>query len=264
MEANLLLLAVVGAGAGLIAGLVGLAGGVVIVPALIWLYGPQALHAAIVTSWFAVVFNSFGAAAKQWRLRTPCERSALFHHARWYLGGALVVTPLVAALAAGHVQLVTSGLVAVLQLCLAAVMLAPVSDVARVVPENRARDTAFGGLVGGVSTLIGVGGGTYTIAYFVYGAGARFRDAIATANIMGFCIGVFSVLGFGLALLASGREAAVSLTGPVGAWGMTLLVLAGLLAAPLGVMASTHLPVKRLRQILIAVLVVSAGRLLLA
>jgi len=262
--ADFALLALVGACSGLIAGLVGLAGGIVIVPALVAVYGPQALHAAIITSWFAVLFNSFGAAARQWKQRSPEERVALLHAARWYLAGAVLVTPVAAAFASGRSGMVTAAAVAVLQLCLAAVMLFPIGDEHRARPTNRARDASFGGIIGGVSTLIGVGGGTYTIAYFVYGAGSRFRDAIATANITGFVVGAFSVVGLGLALAVSGIEAVRIATGPFDLLGLAILLLAGIIAAPLGVIASGHLPVKRLRQLLVAALVASAMRLLIS
>lgn len=123
------------------------------------------------------------------------------------------------------------------------------------------RDAAFGGLIGGVSALIGVGGGTYTIAYFVYGAGTRFRDAIATANLTGLVIGSLSVIGYLVSLwLFTHAHAADS--GPITGFGMATLIVAGVLAAPLGVRISHKLPIKLLRQILVAALIVSAARLL--
>lgn len=259
---DLFLLAAVGATSGVIAGLVGLAGGIVIVPVLTWVYGPQALHAAIVVSWFSVLFNSFGAAASHWRLRTPDQRLALLHGARWYLGGAILVTPVIAAYASGHRGLVSGYLVAALQLCLAAVMLWPMGESSRPPRHNPTRDASFGGVIGGVSTLIGVGGGTYTIAYFVYGAGTQFRDAIATANLTGLVVGMLSVAGYLAALLVYGSGAVIGSAGPLSAAGMAAVVLGGVAAAPLGVMLSRRLPVKRLRQILVAALIISAIRLL--
>jgi uncharacterized membrane protein YfcA len=261
---DLILLAIVGAASGFIAGLVGLAGGIVIVPALIWMYGPPALHAAIITSWFAVLFNSFGAASKQWRMRSPEERAALFEQLRWYLLGAVLVTPAVSAAASRHAGLVSNQLIAGLQLCLAAVMLYPVSEKQAVPRPNRVRDASFGGLIAGVSTLIGVGGGTYTIAYFVYGFGSRFRDAIATANVTGLAVGMFSVVGYGAAALLADTGSDAGALGPVTYTGMAILVCAGMLAAPLGVRVSRRVPVNQLRQLLIAALIVSAGRLMLS
>lgn len=261
---DLIFLSCIGALAGLVAGLVGLAGGIVVVPALTWIYGPEALHSAIVISWFAVLFNSLGAAAKQWRIRSPQQRAELLHGARWFLVGATLMTPLIAGTASGYRGLLTVQLVAGLQLCLAAVMLWPINDELRQHKINPARDASFGGLIGAVSTLIGVGGGTYTIAYFVYGAGAHYRDAIATANLAGLAVGALSVTGYLATLLFFDAAAQPHSLGPITGWGMASVVVAGAAAAPFGVAASRHLPVRALRHILIGVLVISAGRLMLA
>lgn len=260
---DLLLLALVGGASGVIAGLVGLAGGIVVVPALTWMYGPSALHTAIVVSWFAVLFNSIGAASKQIRMRSPEERRQLLTSSRWFLLGAVVITPLIALLASEAKHMVNSHMVATLQLCLAAVMLWPMAESA--VRRERHRpvmDASFGGVIGGVSTLIGVGGGTYTIAYFVYGAGSRFRDAIATANLTGLTVGALSVLGYLSSLVFFKHPDVAASTGPISTWGMVVLIAAGTAAAPLGVRLSTRLPTKTLRQILIFALMISAGRLL--
>jgi uncharacterized membrane protein YfcA len=228
------------------------------------MYGPGALQAAIVTSWFAVLFNSFGAASKQWRIRSADERVALLLQLRWYLLGAVVVTPAVSAAASRHPDLVSNQVIAALQLCLAAVMLYPVPDRQSVPRPNKLRDVSFGGLIAAVSTLIGVGGGTYTIAYFVYGFGARFRDAIATANFTGLAVGMFSVAGYGASKLWANAAATDGALGPITYTGMAILVVAGLVAAPLGVRVSRVVPVKHLRLLLIVALMASAARLMLS
>jgi uncharacterized protein len=256
-------LALVGGASGVIAGLVGLAGGIVIVPALTWMYGPSVLHTAIATSWFCVLFNSIGATSKQLRCRTDVERRALLGNARWYLVGTVLITPIVALLAAGERQLVSRQLIALLQLCLAFVMFLPISDLETKRRNTPVRDAAFGGVIGAVSTLIGVGGGTYTIAYFVYGTGTKFRDAIATANLTGLMIGSLSVAGFFASQLLFAAKAE-PVSGPISSIGMVILIVAGVLAAPLGVRISNKLPVKRLRQILVVAPMFSAARLLLS
>jgi uncharacterized protein len=228
---------------------------------LTFLYGTSALHAAIVISWFAVLFNSFSAAAKHWRMRSLSERALLFSSARWYLAGVVVIAPIAAGVASRHHQWVTPQLVAVLQLCLAGVMFWPVEDVQRARRSLPAHDVSAGGIVAAVSTLIGVGGGTYTIAYLVYAGGVRFRDAIATANLMGFAIGVLSVGGF-LAELAFADSRAGWQLGPIQPLGLVAVVGAGAVAAPLGVRASRRLSVPALRKILVAALALSAVKLL--
>lgn len=251
----------IGALSGLIAGLVGLAGGIVVVPALTWLYGVDALHGAIVISWFAVLFNSFSASARQWRVRTAQERHELLHGARWYLAGAVLISPAVAAGASRYQGLVTPTAVAVLQLCVTAVMFWPVADTARPRREAPARDVSAGGIVAALSTLIGVGGGPYTIAYLSYGAGIRFRDAIAAANLMGFAIGLMAVAGF-LAHLPFAAGEAAARFGPITPLSMAAIIVSGMLAAPLGVRWSLLVPTRALRRILGMALALSALRLL--
>lgn len=134
---SLATLACVGAAAGVIAGLVGLAGGIVVVPTLTWLYGPSVLHTAIAISWFCVLFNSIGAASKQLRIRTQEERRELLTNARPYLLGTVLVTPLVALAATEIKQLVSRPLVAALQLCLALVMFLPSASRRRIASRHR-------------------------------------------------------------------------------------------------------------------------------
>ncbi len=262
METVILLLT--GALSGFIAGLVGLAGGIVVVPALTWLYGSAALHDAIVISWFAVLFNSIGAASKQYRIRTPPERQEIIASSRYYVLGAVMVTPLMALLLSSARHLVTPAMVAVLQLCLAAVMLWPIADSPGQRTPHKGLDLFFGGLIGGVSTLIGVGGGTYTIAYFVYAAKRRFQDAIATANMTGLIIGALSVLGYLISLLLPAGAEPDTHASPISAFGMGILIVSGVIFSSFGVRLSRKLPTKVLRQILVGALIISAIRLLLA
>jgi hypothetical protein len=263
---ELAILLVAGALSGLIAGLVGLAGGIVVVPALTWLYGNAALHDAIVISWFAVLFNSIGAAAKQYRVRTPEERAAIVSSSRHFVLGAVVVTPIVAIALGGSKHLVTPALVAILQLCLAAVMLWPLAESHGPKASNQVLDLIFGGLIGGVSTLIGVGGGTYTIAYFVYATKSRFQDAIATANITGLVIGALSVVGYLISLTTAPAYASggAQPSSPISTLGMAILIVSGVVFSSIGVRLSRRLHTKLLRKILVGALIVSAVRLLLS
>jgi uncharacterized membrane protein YfcA len=262
MEYLTLLLA--GSASGFVAGMVGLAGGIVIVPALTWLYGHAALHDAIVVSWFAVLANSIGAARGQIHIRTPQERSELIAWSKFFLAGALVAALAVAVTLSEGKHGVSAGVVGALQLCLAMAMLFPAKQTvgASVRPTHPMVDTVAGATVGAVSTLIGVGGGTYTIAYMVHAARRPFREAIATANFSGLVIGAFSVVGFAVAKLAQGSRPDVHTHG-IGAAGIALLIVSGAICSGMGVRVAQRVQTKTLKNILIGVLVVSAVRLML-
>jgi uncharacterized membrane protein YfcA len=264
---DFLWLAAIGGVSGVVAGMLGLAGGVIVVPALTWLYGPSVLHMAIVASWFSVLFNSLGAVSKQLRMRNAQERRQLLANTKWFLLGAAIISPLVAWVANGAQQLVHKEMVGGLQALLAVMMLCPMTDGARPRAASmsyKVLDVSVGGFVGGVSTLIGVGGGAYAMAYFVYGAGVRFRDAIATANLTGLAIGTLSVIGFAISQTSLAGGGGSANPGPISWGGVGVMVLAGLVGAPFGVRLSSRVPIRTLRQIVIFVLMVSAGRLLWA
>lgn len=258
-----LLLVPLGAASGLIAGLAGLGGGTVIVPVLTWLYGKAALHDAIVISWFCVLFNSLGAVASQYRLRSRIERAQYIDGSRYFLLGVLLTTPFVALVLSEVQGLVSAPVVGLLQLSLAAALLWPRAEAAQARPVSRLVDTGAGALIGGASTLIGIGGGAYTTAYMVYGPRRSLRDAIAAGNVTGVAVGLLSVVGFLLSLLwpTAGRGAAASTIGPIG---MLLLVLSGAVFSALGVRLSRRLSTLALKRFLVGFLALSALHLLVA
>lgn len=71
----ILILFAVGIAAGILSGLFGVGGGIVIVPALIWVYGrihpgfEYTVQAAIATSLFTIIFTSLSAAHRHWKNR---------------------------------------------------------------------------------------------------------------------------------------------------------------------------------------------------
>ena len=112
--------------------------------------------------------------------------------------------------------------------------------------------------------MIGVGGGTYTIAYFVYAAKRKFQDAIATANMTGLIIGALSVAGYLVSLTYVDAKTSTSQTSPISTLGMVILIVSGVIFSSIGVRMSRKLPTKVLRKILVVALIISACRLLVA
>jgi uncharacterized membrane protein YfcA len=253
-------LALIGASSGLLAGVCGLAGGIIIVPAMMWLYGTIALHDAITASWLMVFTNSLSAVVTQLRVRSIEERRELLRMTRWYLLGAALVVPVVAGFHGTHGGALRSVHIGLLQLCLAIVMMIPVRERDDEPTSGGAlRDASVGGFVGGVSTLIGVGGGAYTTAYFVHAIGTRTRDALVAANLVGAVIGLVGICAYASAIaLAPASGHGVSRFSPPA---MASLAAAGVLAAPLGVFISRRMNGSQLRLAVVVFLLISAGRL---
>ena len=252
------LLALVGASGGLVAGVVGLAGGIVIVPLIVSIYGADGMGDAIVVSFFAVFFNSLSATIGNRRLRGKQEFRALIGSVRWYTLGALLAAFVAAALFGHYRNGISKQLLAGLQLALAMCMLMPRSwyENARL-NANAARDAAVGSVVGGLSTLIGVGGGTYTIAYGLLN-GRAIKDCTVTANYVGIFIGLMSLVGYyGYTELASFHSGVVD-RNLIDGIGMTILIVAGVVFGPIGVRLQAVLPAATIKQAIVWILVTSS------
>jgi uncharacterized membrane protein YfcA len=260
LESIFLLL--LGAASGLIAGLSGLGGGTVIVPALTWLFGKAALHDAIVISWFCVFFNSVGATVSQYRMRSLEERERFVHASRFFLLGVAIAAPVVALTLSSGKAALSPSLVGIVQLSLAAALLWPRMEAAQARTLPRVVDAGVGAMIGGASALIGIGGGAYTTAYMVYGPRRPLRDAIAAGNVTGVAVGALSVLGFGLSW-ALGQQAVNATAHAIPPSGMVLLIAAGTLFSALGVRLSRRMSSLALKRFLVGFLALSALHLLL-
>ncbi|WP_280154160.1 sulfite exporter TauE/SafE family protein [Piscinibacter sp. XHJ-5] len=256
------LLALVGAGGGLVSGAVGLAGGIFIVPALVALFGTEAMGDAIVVSFFAVLFNSLSATLENRKSRGAAAYWQLVKGARLYAGAAAVAALAVAAFFGRRPDAVAKPLLAALQLLLAVCMLIPRSWYEHLrAARSRVKDAVVGAIVGGASTLIGVGGGTYTMFYFLV-HGRQIKDCTLTSNFVGIFIGLMGIAGYyGCALLSAGG-------GPGGTHlidtpGRALLIGFGIAASPVGVRLQARLPAGTIRTMVVLVLAASSGYVLL-
>lgn len=115
--------------------------------------------------------------------------------------------------------------------------------------------------MGGVSTLIGVGGGTYTIFYFLV-HGRQIKDCTLTSNFVGIFIGLMGIVGYyGYTLLSADG----SLAGDHGvdALGKVVLIGFGVISSPLGVRLQSRLPAAAIKKLVVLVLAASSTYVLL-
>lgn len=229
------LLLLVGAFAGVLAGLLGVGGGIVIVPALYHVFSyleidpAIRMHLAVGTSLATIIPTSI--------------RSVLGHRKRGAVDGALMgswTAPILIGVMGGTAiaALVPStGLMAVFALVAMVVAL----HMAFAKPEWRLGDHLPSGMggraipagIGAISAMMGIGGGTLSVpilSLFAY----PIHRAVATAAGFGLLIAIpatigFVVAGWGDAALPSWSLGYVSLAG------FALIVPATLLSVPLGV-----------------------------
>ncbi|WP_295392407.1 sulfite exporter TauE/SafE family protein [uncultured Thiodictyon sp.] len=245
---------------GVLAGLFGVGGGAVMVPALIFLFGHLGLggawvsHLAIGTSLATIVGT--GAA------------STLAHHRR---GG--VRWDLVAGLAPGIVfgawagavvagvlpELWLKRLFAVFLTYVGVRMLIPGRTAAPRALPGRAGLWAVGGGIGTLSALVGIGGGTLTVP-FLARCGLDLRHAVGTSAACGLPIAIAGAIGF--MVVGWGRTGLPGASTGFVYWpAVVLMLLASIPTAPLGARLAHTLPVALLKRTFGVFLLLIAARL---
>ena len=257
-----LLVLVTGGVAGVLAGLLGVGGGIVIVPVLYWVLDgldfPEAtaMTVAVATSLATIIPTSI-ASARAHRAKGNLD-AALFR--RW-------APPMVAgALAGGLLSFVLDGrdltlVFGVVALLVAVNMAIPRTLVlGQALPASRAAQGAMAGGIGLFSALMGIGGGTLTVPTLSMFAVPTHR-AVGTAAAFGLVIAVPGVLGFVLSGLGAPLRPPWSL-GYVNLPAAALIVPMTVLAAPWGARLAHALPAARLKLAFALFLGITALRML--
>lgn len=250
-----------GAVAGFFAGLLGVGGGVVVVPMLALLFAGQGfpenevLHLALGTSMATILFT----AASSLRAH-HAHRAVLWPVVRRLTPGILLGTLCGAYLAA----LVSSRGLA---LIFVAFMLFVAGQMIgqRRPPAGRRLPGVLGlslagGVIGAFSSLVAIGGGALTVPYLIW-CNVRPQQAIGTSAAVGLPIAIGGTCGYvwhgwGQAGLPPGSLGFVYLPA------LAVILVASVLVAPLGARLTHRLPVRLLRRIFAGLLLLLSAKML--
>lgn len=255
------LLLATGAVAGLAAGLLGVGGGIVIVPVLFHLFSQQGIdpavrmHLAVGTSLATIVVTAW--------------RSVRSHHARGAVDVALLrswVAPVLLGALAGSALAGFVGGPALARV-FATVALAVALHMAfgreswRLAPQlpRRAGRVALGAGIGFLSLLMGLGGGTLGVPVLTL-FGVPIHRAVGTAAGLGLVIGLPGALAFAASGWGASGLPPFSL-GYVNGLGFALIVPATWLAAPVGARLAHGAPQRTLRRLFALFLVATSLRM---
>lgn len=255
-------LAAAGLFAGFIGGLFGLGGGVVIVPALYFMFTALGvderviMHVAVATSLSTVVSTSWRSLSTH--LKAGAVDAVLLRQwAPWIVGGALA-----GAAAAGFADTRTLTGVFGFGLLAAALTIGlsrPDWRLFKEVPHGIARAFVAGG-IGFLSALMGIGGGTFGVPVLTL-CGRLIHQAVATASGFGAAIAVPAVIGYVIAGWWQAGLPPWSL-GYVSLPGFVLLALLTAITAPIGARLAHRLPQQALKRAFAVVLALLALNML--
>ncbi len=245
-----------GAVAGVLAGLLGIGGGLVLVAALVWLLptqgvpAEQAVHVALATALASIVLTGLSSARAHHR-----RGSVLWPTVAWLVPGLVLGGWLGSGLATSLEGVWLRAFIAVYCYLAAAQMALdwPRSRLERADAPRGPGYTAAGAGIGAVSALVGIGGGSMTVPLLVW-RGVRPVRAVGTSSACGVAIALASAAGYALQGAPQGL--------PAGSWGYVFLpaavgiALASVLTAPWGTRLAHRISGPALRRLFAAFLAV--------
>ena len=250
-----------GAFAGVLAGLLGVGGGIIIVPVLTFLFTSQGLpapyiaHLALGTSLATIIFTSVSS------LRAHHGRGAVEWRVVRRISAGIVVGTLAGSWVAA--QLSTRSLKVFFVAFLYYVAIQMLLNI-RPKPSRQLPGTGgmfgVGGIIGAVSSLVGIGGGSLSVPFMVW-CNMSMHNAIGTSAAIGFPIALAGAVGY----MANGLAAASLPPWSVGFVYLPALAgiaLASVATAPLGARLAHSLPVSGLKKIFALLLIVMGTKLL--
>ena len=245
---------------GFLAGLLGVGGGIVIVPMLAYLleasgiHSATPMHVAIASSLAIIVPTSVISARVHYRLgnvdRTVIRRLGPFVFIG-ALGGAVVAN--------GLDNSALKVLFGALAVAIGVVFLVRVIMVRQGLPALVGRGV-LGSAIGLISALVGIGGGSLTVPSLV-SCGWDMRRAVGTSALMGLVISIPGMISF----MVVGTGAVADLSYSFGyVWAPAVVIIAGAAAftTKLGAIISTKLNQSHLRRVFGVFLIIVGVRLI--
>ncbi len=260
---TLLLYLVLGAFAGVMAGLLGVGGGLIIVPILAWIFHGQqisdaiVMHLAIGTSLATIIVTSLSS------IRAHHRRGAVLWPVVWQLTPGIIIGAWLGSVVADLLSSVAlTKIFAVFVLMVAA----QIAFGAKPAPHRGLPDTsgmvATGGVIGAISAIVGIGGGSLTVPFLTW-CNTPIRQSVATSAACGLPIALAGSIGFivtgfnavGLPAWSLGYVYGPALVG---------IVIASVFSAPLGAKLAHTLPTEILKKVFAVFLALVGTKMLLS
>jgi uncharacterized membrane protein YfcA len=254
-------LLVLGAATGFAAGLLGVGGGMLLVPFLTFAFTLQhvpyehVVHMAIATSLATIMFTSVSS------VRAHHARAAVLWPVVRVLAPGILLGALLGAQIAGSLPTQWIALFFALFVGGSAVqmLLDRKPQPHRELP-GKAAMFGVGTGIGAVSSFVGAGGGFLSVPFMVW-CNVRMHSAVATSAALGFPIALAGTIGYVIAGLRA-TDLPPGAIGYIHVPALVAVALASVLTAPLGARAAHALDVGRLKRVFALLLFALAGYML--
>jgi uncharacterized protein len=246
---------------GLLVGLFGIGGGLVIVPVLVFLFSAQGFPAELVmlmsvaTSLATIILTSISSVLAHHRLGSVVWPKV------FRLSPGIMLGAAAGAVIAKHISADSLRLVLVVFIVYVAIQMAlQVKPKPGAVKQSRALDFTAGGIIGILSSIVGIGGGTLTVPYLVHGQ-MLMRNAVAVASACGLPIALagtvsYALLGWNVSHLPEWSLGYVYLPAFLG------IGFSSIFTAPIGAKLAHKLPAQKLKRYFSLLLFVMAAKLM--
>ena len=247
-------LGVLGLATGFLAGLLGIGGGMLLVPFLTYILGARqvspdlAVKMAIATSMATIMFTSISS------VRAHHRRGAVRWDIVTRLAPGIVLGGFIASL--GVFALLKGSFLAIFFALFVSFSATQMFLDKKPAPTRQmpggASQVAAGGVIGFLSGLVGAGGGFVSVPFMTW-CNVPIHNAVATSAALGFPIALANVIGYAI----GGQNVSGLPPASLGyIWLPALGVIAScsVLTAPLGAKAAHNLPVKQLKRVFASLL----------
>lgn len=263
MPSDVILYLLTGSFAGFAAGLLGIGGGLIIVPILYFVFASQGIeqshlmHMALATSLATIIFTSISSSFAHHK------KQAVVWSTVFLLAPGICTGAWTGGIIASYLNTdILKPVFGVFEFLVALHLLGNIRTKQHVLLIKPIKATIGGLLIGNVSAIVGIGGGTLTVP-FLHWHKFKIRNAIATSAACGLPIALFGtasyiVAGWGINTLPEQTLGYVELSA------FASIVIASIIFAPLGAKAAHIIPERTLKTGFGLFLLLLSAKMLLA
>lgn len=252
---------VLGAVVGFMAGLLGIGGGGMMVPVLTTIFlaqgipVEQVIHMALGTSMASIVVTSFSS------MRAHHQKGAVMWDVVKVMAGGVIIGTFAATFLAAYLKSAQLALFFAIFMAYVSIQMA-IDKKPKPSRELSSPTSLFsvGSLIGIVSALVSIGGGSLTVPYLIW-QNVDLKKAIATSAAIGFPLSIAGTLGYILNGMMRTSNTEMML-GFVYLPAVVLISMMSYFTAPLGAKMAHRLPVGKLKKIFAVLLMVLSLKML--